>query len=444
MPYTFIQKLYNNVHNKTVHIEGCSKPFSAVMNGMFLLFNDKPINNNKLGLKMHVRINDNDIHEALKIIAQTTQKHSIGCFKVASAPFNTQSKQHCKQFTIYVDERKMNSSVLNAFVNDLEKKLSQANIQPNIVGQNMSIGDKLIPNSDYISYRYDQSDYIISTPKQLFEFLNKNKIPYSVNDIENPKFVTLDTNIVKRLLEQEYLVRTNYAQNNAPIILPKLNNQCDINLKYLTNIRPSDYPYKSPHQKDIMSNIEVGATKKKNISPQSCVLYTQTGYCEIFTNPKQTQQDIQKIQSILEKNDIPYVTVRQSDAYIIRLRYNTETAVCLKDNKLIDSIYYSEKDNTRNFILDIINTAQITQYASTGRFVLKIPPEYSEIRNEMFEILTQQGVTPQKLKIDGTYQYYLSFPRDQKSIQFVNSLKKIKINIIPIDPLKKTGCRTLN
>lgn len=435
MSYAFISNLYHKGLLQNVKIEGCSRPFNTFPSGIFLMFSEKGLATNKNGLKFHLRIDDEDIEKALKIVATTTQKHRIGFFKVAHKPFSKTSNQQGKQFTIYVDESKMNAAILNSFVNDLETRLVQANIRPNSIGNNMQIGDRLIPNSAYISYRYDKSEQLLSTPKKLLDFFNQHKIPYTLDDEQYPRFVFVDNSILQKLLEKEYLVEKNYDQHDAPIVIFSNSGKSHIQLKYLTNARPADHPYKPPLQKDLLENITINISQQQSDIYKNFVEYPNTGYCEIFTNPKYSNQEVQKITEILKKYNIDYVNIKQENTYVIRMPYSIETENILKENHLISSVYYSEVDKTREAILKILDKSQITQYKSSGRFELAIPTRYSELRHEMINILKQKGINPKKLKDAYTEQYFLSFPLTQKSLNFVQSLKNAKYSSVPTDHL---------
>ena len=428
MSYDFIQKLYDQITTQNVQIENCPKPFLTLVSGVFLMFTTKSFDYNKNGLKFHVRIADEDIHEALKIVAQTVQKHNIGFFKVAHRPFSASSQQHGKQFTIYIDETKMNPSVLNAFTNDLETRLAKADIRPNEIGKNMKKGDRLIPNSTYLSYRYDKSEYLIDTPKKLYDFLKKHNIPYKLDDDNNPRFVYINPEIAKELVKQEYLVLNNVNNYNAPIVIFD-SNQAHIQLKNLTSSRPSNISYKPPLINDVLANVEIR-------TQQNCIIYN-TGYCEVLPG---SVQSAQKIKNILNQNNIEYVTITKENTSVIRMPYTQETEKVLTENKLTASTSYAKTDNTRLSILNILDYSPITQYTSTGRIELAIPTRYSELRNEMITILKQQGIHPQKLKDNYTGQYFLSFPQTRSSLNFVKALKHARLSTVPNDymPVKNT------
>lgn len=436
MSYDFIQKLYQNGYTEGVKMEGCKQPFTTLASNAFLLFYKNSLKTNKNGLKFHLRIADKDIHEALKIVAQTTQKYDIGFFKVAHKPFSDHSDQHGKQFTVYVDESKMNTSVLNAFVNDLEQRLAQAKIQPNIIGNNIKVGDRLIPNSHYISYRYDKSEKALTTPQQLFDFLHQHKIPYQLDNEQYPRFVFIDHQIAKELLQKEYLIKNNLHQHGAPIVIIT-SNHAEIQLKYLTNSRPSNMPYKPPFLKDILENVSITTNQKEADIHKSFIVYPNSGYCEIFTNPKHSKQEAQKITEFLNNHNIEHIRINQENTIVLRTPYSANTENLLKENHLISSTYYSEVDKVREAILQILDKSKITQYQSSGRIELDIPTKWSELRNEMIDILQQQGIKSTKIKDQNTQQYFLSFSPTKEAIKFIETLKNKKVYFVPKDFLQK-------
>ena len=262
---------------------------------------------------------------------------------------------------------------------------------------------------------------MIDTEQKLFNFLKKHNIPYKQDDDKHPRFVYINSEIAKEMIKQEYLVTNNINNHQAPIVCFD-SKQASIQLKNLTNSRPSNISYKPPLINDILANVEI-------LTQQNCIVYN-SGYCEVLSNSVQSEQ---KIKNILTQNNIDFIKIKKENKSVIRLPYTSETKKVLNENKLVTSTYYAQIDNSRLFILNILDYSLITRYASTGRFELAIPTKYSELRNEMVAILKQQCIQAKKIQDSYTKQYFLSFPQTQNSLNFVKTLKYAQLSTVPND-----------
>ena len=109
------------------------------------------------GLKFHVSVAQGDIEKASFIVNDLVKKHDVAdIWKVGLNGMG--GSQLGKDFTIYVSPNGYNSTKIQNFLIELENNLKQSNIHPNGFGSNVISGDRAIPGSQYINYRYDRID----------------------------------------------------------------------------------------------------------------------------------------------------------------------------------------------------------------------------------------------------------------------------------------------
>ncbi|MBR5625439.1 MAG: hypothetical protein IKW67_01490, partial [Alphaproteobacteria bacterium] len=140
------------------------------------------INNYKqcrTGLKFHVSVDPKDLEKAAYIIdTKSRNSEIIYAWKVYADPTKPNwSDQIGKEFTIYLDERGYNKNSIRRFLDGLESDLNSNGIKTNDFGENIRTGDKRVPGSSYISYRYDHIDdsgNIMSNYRESYDFVAPN------------------------------------------------------------------------------------------------------------------------------------------------------------------------------------------------------------------------------------------------------------------------------
>ncbi len=136
------------------------------------------------GLKYHLAITEADLERALPIVGDVVDKYDVGHFKIVKKPFRAQSKQHGKEFTIYVGEGRDNPECLQQFLQELEERLEQAGIRPKTgraLGENIKAGDRPVNGSRYAHYRFDR-EWGWDNKKNAYDWVYNNKYEFSVPD----------------------------------------------------------------------------------------------------------------------------------------------------------------------------------------------------------------------------------------------------------------------
>ena len=109
------------------------------------------------GLKFHVSVVPDDLERASFLIDDLVKNSdTVDTWKVFLDGID--GNQLGKDFTIYVSPNGYNSTKIQNFVNSLEDALRKNNIRSNGFGKNILSGDKKLPGSNYINYRYDKID----------------------------------------------------------------------------------------------------------------------------------------------------------------------------------------------------------------------------------------------------------------------------------------------
>ena len=109
------------------------------------------------GLKFHVSVNTEDLETASLIVDDIVKRTDVAdIWKVETT--GMVGSQKGKDFTIYVSQNGYDADKIQGFLNELETTLKERNIRSNGFGSNVASGDKSIPGSNYINYRYDRTN----------------------------------------------------------------------------------------------------------------------------------------------------------------------------------------------------------------------------------------------------------------------------------------------
>lgn len=109
----------------------------------------------RTGLKFHVSVRTNDLEKTAFIVDDLVKRTGVAdIWKVALDGMS--GDQIGKEFTIYVSSNGYNQSRIQSFLNELESQLRRNNIVPNAFGSSITSGDRAVPGSNYINYRYDR------------------------------------------------------------------------------------------------------------------------------------------------------------------------------------------------------------------------------------------------------------------------------------------------
>ena len=129
------------------------------------------------GLKFHVSVSPEDLERVTLIVNDLVKRTDVAdIWKVGLNGMG--GDQLGKDFTIYVSQSGYNSRKIQSFLNELESSLRQNNIRPNGFGSHVTSGDRAVPGSYYMNYRYDRTnkfgipdgkyndDYIFVVPRR--------------------------------------------------------------------------------------------------------------------------------------------------------------------------------------------------------------------------------------------------------------------------------------
>ena len=112
------------------------------------------------GLKFHVSVDPDDLEKASYIIDDLVKNSDVAdVWKVhTSGIAQADPLQQGKSFTIYVSQSGYDQTKIQKFMNSLEDALKKNNVRSEGFGKNILSGDKKVPGSNYINYRYDRID----------------------------------------------------------------------------------------------------------------------------------------------------------------------------------------------------------------------------------------------------------------------------------------------
>lgn len=167
---------YENLENKNKSslLLAESSVYRAVRDGQFYVFRykqerDPPDRYNNRGWKFHVGVNDKDLSKAWNIVKEVLIENNIEEFKVANSACNFSTtfpldrhgepvNQQGKQITIYTnnDPRAGNSRFWEGVLQEIETRLRNANIEPEVYHKNKKTSEYSVPGSTYIRYRNDR------------------------------------------------------------------------------------------------------------------------------------------------------------------------------------------------------------------------------------------------------------------------------------------------
>lgn len=112
------------------------------------------------GLKYHLNVNPDDVEKAAQIIQGIVSKYDIPQWKFSeTATWLVGTAQEGKQFTLYMGKHiGQNETLLKQLAKEIDQTLSANGIRTGRVGENLATGDRLVPGSKFVHYRYDQVD----------------------------------------------------------------------------------------------------------------------------------------------------------------------------------------------------------------------------------------------------------------------------------------------
>ena len=109
------------------------------------------------GLKFHVSVRPDDLERATFIVNDLVARTNVAdIWKVGLNGMG--GSQLGKDFTIYVSQSGYDQRAIQNFLNELESQLRRSSIGNNGFGSHVVSGDRAVPGSNYINYRYDRTN----------------------------------------------------------------------------------------------------------------------------------------------------------------------------------------------------------------------------------------------------------------------------------------------
>ena len=112
------------------------------------------------GFKMHFSVERKDIGKAYDIMLRISKKYGLPHFKIMTAA--RAGRQQGKTFTVYTDFKNRKTARLSAMVKEITAEFEKAHISVGKMGQNLRLGDQVIPGCPYGHYRFDSEEFATS------------------------------------------------------------------------------------------------------------------------------------------------------------------------------------------------------------------------------------------------------------------------------------------
>ena len=112
------------------------------------------------GLKFHLNVAPDDVERVAPIIQRIVSKYDIPQWKFSQTASDlVGTAQEGKQFTLYMGRNiGQNETLLKQLAKEIDQTLNANGVRMGRVGENLATGDRLVPGSKFVHYRYDQID----------------------------------------------------------------------------------------------------------------------------------------------------------------------------------------------------------------------------------------------------------------------------------------------
>ena len=112
------------------------------------------------GLKFHLNVAPDDVERVAPIIQRIVSKYDIPQWKFSQTASDlVGTAEEGKQFTLYMGKSiSKNETLLKQLASEIDQTLGANGIRTGRVGENLATGDRLVPGSKFVHYRYDRVD----------------------------------------------------------------------------------------------------------------------------------------------------------------------------------------------------------------------------------------------------------------------------------------------